>query len=318
MTTVFVEPDRRRAVLLLAAAGRDRAAPRRACRRPRSPISAGSALADATPVALMGEATAIVRAILDADAARRPATADDGDCASRPDRRRPRPVRRARPGERVAERLHARGRAGGQQRPDRRGRASLVPTFALESKAAPLDQRAGAGAQRARATCIARARPRGQPRRSASRTRASWRRSRNVIGGALDRAATEDELRRRALEDPLTGLANRALLMSQLERELRHAARLGTASACSCSTSTASSSSTTRSGTRSATCCCARSRRGSRACVRDEDLVARLGGDEFVVVAHAHGHRPRDRRGRRSGSSTRSPSRSRSTVTRCS
>jgi GGDEF domain-containing protein len=50
----------------------------------------------------------------------------------------------------------------------------------------------------------------------------------NVIGGALDHAATEDELRRRALEDPLTGLGNRALLMSQVERELRHSARLGT------------------------------------------------------------------------------------------
>ena len=49
----------------------------------------------------------------------------------------------------------------------------------------------------------------------------------HVIGGALDRAATEDELRRRALEDPLTGLANRALLASQLDAELRHARRLG-------------------------------------------------------------------------------------------
>ena len=47
-----------------------------------------------------------------------------------------------------------------------------------------------------------------------------------VIAGALDRAATEQELRRRALEDPLTGLANRALLASQLDAELRHARRL--------------------------------------------------------------------------------------------
>ncbi|MGO9789504.1 MAG: PAS domain S-box protein, partial [Solirubrobacteraceae bacterium] len=49
----------------------------------------------------------------------------------------------------------------------------------------------------------------------------------HVIAGALDRAASEDELRRRALEDPLTGLANRALLFSQLDAELRHARRLG-------------------------------------------------------------------------------------------
>ena len=40
----------------------------------------------------------------------------------------------------------------------------------------------------------------------------------HVIAGALDRAASEDELRRRALEDPLTGLANRVLLSSQLGR----------------------------------------------------------------------------------------------------
>ena len=48
----------------------------------------------------------------------------------------------------------------------------------------------------------------------------------HVLAGALDREATEQELRRRALEDPLTGLGNRALLARQLEAELRHARRL--------------------------------------------------------------------------------------------
>jgi len=37
----------------------------------------------------------------------------------------------------------------------------------------------------------------------------------HVLAGALDRAATEEELRRRAMQDPLTGLANRALLASK-------------------------------------------------------------------------------------------------------
>ncbi len=50
-----------------------------------------------------------------------------------------------------------------------------------------------------------------------------------LIGGAFDREASEQELRRQALEDPLTGLASRTLLFSHLEAELRHGRRLGDA-----------------------------------------------------------------------------------------
>jgi len=107
----------------------------------------------------------------------------------------------------------------------------------------------------------------------------------NVIGGALDHAATEDELRRRALEDPLTGLGNRALLMSQVERELRHSARLGTRVALllldldrfKVVNDTLGHSVGDALLRQVAVRLCA--------CVRDEDIVARPGGDEFVVVS---------------------------------
>ncbi len=48
-----------------------------------------------------------------------------------------------------------------------------------------------------------------------------------IVGAALDRAAAEEELRLRALEDRLTGLANRTLLGNRLEAELRHAEQIG-------------------------------------------------------------------------------------------
>ena len=49
----------------------------------------------------------------------------------------------------------------------------------------------------------------------------------NVLASALDRAHAEAEVRRRALHDPLTGLANRAFLDAHIPQSLAAAARDG-------------------------------------------------------------------------------------------
>ena len=68
--------------------------------------------------------------------------------------------------------------------------------------------------------------------------------------------AAQAQLERRALYDPLTGLANRSLLLDRLSQSLRqHAADGGPSPWCS-ATSTSSSGSTTRSGKLAATSCC--------------------------------------------------------------
>ncbi len=106
-----------------------------------------------------------------------------------------------------------------------------------------------------------------------------------VLAGALDRAGTENELRRRALEDPLTGLANRALLTRQLEAELRHSRRSGD---CVCLLTLDLDRFKTVNDTLGHTIGDTLLREVAvrlTACVREEDLVARPGGDEFMVVA---------------------------------
>jgi diguanylate cyclase (GGDEF)-like protein/PAS domain S-box-containing protein len=107
----------------------------------------------------------------------------------------------------------------------------------------------------------------------------------NVMGGALDHAATEDELRRRALEDPLTGLGNRALLMSHLERELRHGARLGTRLSLLLLDLDRFKVVNDTLGHTVGDALLRQVATRLSACVRDEDIVARPGGDEFVVVS---------------------------------
>ena len=83
----------------------------------------------------------------------------------------------------------------------------------------------------------------------------------NVLADAIDRVRTEEETRRRALHDPLTGLPNRTLVLDRLAHALARAtAATGARSPCCSSTSTTSSSSTTRSGIAPATSCCASSR----------------------------------------------------------
>ncbi len=110
----------------------------------------------------------------------------------------------------------------------------------------------------------------------------------NLIAGALDRASSEDELRnelrRQALEDPLTGLANRALLANQLEAELRHAHQLA-AQVCVLALDLDRFKAVNDTLGHSAGDALLQevAERLSK-CVRDGDLVARPGGDEFTVI----------------------------------
>ncbi len=110
----------------------------------------------------------------------------------------------------------------------------------------------------------------------------------NLIAGALDRARSEDELRselrRQALEDPLTGLANRALLANQLQAELRHSRQLA-AQVCVLVLDLDRFKAVNDTLGHSAGDALLQevAERLSR-CVPDGGLVARPGGDEFTVV----------------------------------
>ena len=53
----------------------------------------------------------------------------------------------------------------------------------------------------------------------------------NVLGDAFERQKTEDDIRHRALHDPLTGLPNRALFMDRLSHALQHLSRRGSSAA---------------------------------------------------------------------------------------
>jgi len=106
----------------------------------------------------------------------------------------------------------------------------------------------------------------------------------HVIAGALDRAVSEDELRRRALEDPLTGLANRALLASRLDAELRHARRLGDRVCVLVFDLDRFKAVNDTLGHSAGDALLRQVAARLTGCVREEDLVARPGGDEFTVV----------------------------------
>jgi diguanylate cyclase (GGDEF)-like protein len=105
-----------------------------------------------------------------------------------------------------------------------------------------------------------------------------------IIGGALDREANEQELMRRALEDPLTGLANRALLLNHLEAELRHGRRLGDSVSVLALDLDRFKVFIDTVGHPAGDTLLRKVAARLTACVREEDLVARNGGDEFAIV----------------------------------
>jgi diguanylate cyclase (GGDEF)-like protein/PAS domain S-box-containing protein len=116
----------------------------------------------------------------------------------------------------------------------------------------------------------------------------------NVIGTALDRARIEDELRRQALEDPLTGLANRSYLAAHVERAVAAARRGegGVALVLLDLDRFKVVNDTLGHGVGDELLCAVAER--LRAAIRRGDVAARLGGDEFVVVCTGAGATPRD------------------------
>jgi diguanylate cyclase (GGDEF)-like protein/PAS domain S-box-containing protein len=105
----------------------------------------------------------------------------------------------------------------------------------------------------------------------------------NVLGTALDRAGVEDELRTQALEDPLTGLANRSYLAAHVEQAIAHAGRGEDLALMLLDLDRFKVVNDTLGHGAGDELLCAVADR-LRETVRSGDLVARLGGDEFVVA----------------------------------
>jgi diguanylate cyclase (GGDEF)-like protein len=111
----------------------------------------------------------------------------------------------------------------------------------------------------------------------------------NVVGTALDRATMEASLRTQALEDPLTGLANRSYLAAHVEQAIAAGARApsdgagrGLALLLLDLDRFKVVNDTLGHGAGDELLCAVADR--LRSAIRRGDLAARLGGDEFVVV----------------------------------
>jgi diguanylate cyclase (GGDEF)-like protein/PAS domain S-box-containing protein len=115
----------------------------------------------------------------------------------------------------------------------------------------------------------------------------------NVLGTALDRAAVEDELRTQALEDPLTGLANRSYLAAHVEQAIAGSARGDAIAVLLLDLDRFKVVNDTLGHGAGDELLCAVADR-LRSTLRRGDLAARLGGDEFVVVCAGAGGAPHD------------------------
>ena len=101
---------------------------------------------------------------------------------------------------------------------------------------------------------------------------------------ATDRVALQNQLRHQALHDPLTGLANRALLTDRAEQALARSARSGATVAVVLVDLDGFKSVNDSLGHQVGDIVLGEVARRLESLVRSEDTVARLGGDEFVIL----------------------------------
>ena len=120
-----------------------------------------------------------------------------------------------------------------------------------------------------------------------SSVRDSQLRTRFYVGmlqDITDRHAAEEAIRYQALHDNLTGLANRSLLMEQLEREVALGRRQGSSFALLYIDLDGFKPVNDQLGHAAGDALLLEVAQRLRQCTRDSDMVCRQGGDEFVVL----------------------------------
>jgi diguanylate cyclase (GGDEF)-like protein/PAS domain S-box-containing protein len=121
---------------------------------------------------------------------------------------------------------------------------------------------------------------RGQPSRLANGTTV-WH---SVIFDVTDQRAKDDEIRRLAEQDDLTGLANRSVLRARLQDALTHQQDVGGGGALILIDLDHFKDINDTLGHEAGDSVLVTIAERLRACVNDGDVVARLGGDEFAVL----------------------------------